>query len=32
VKFLIDKEEEDLLETANALVYNTGIKPDIEKY
>lgn len=32
LKFLLDKEEEDLVETANALVYNTGLKPELEKY
>ncbi|MBC7864119.1 MAG: DUF1987 family protein [Bacteroidia bacterium] len=32
IKFLIDKEDEDLLETARALTYNTGLKHEIEKY
>jgi hypothetical protein len=32
IRFLVDKEDEDLLETSKALVYNTGLKPEIEKY
>jgi len=32
LKMLIDHEEEDLIETANALTFNTGIKPEIISY
>lgn len=32
LKFYIDREEEDLQESANSLVFNTGIKPLIELY
>lgn len=32
LKFFIDKEEEDLQESANSLVFNTGIIPVIELY
>lgn len=32
LKLLIDKEEEDLEETAKALVFNTGITPQVSHY
>lgn len=32
LKFYIDKEEEELQETANSLVFNTGITPQFELY
>jgi len=32
LKFFIDKEEEDLAESANTLVFNTGLTPTIELF
>ena len=32
LKFFIDKEEEDLAESANTLVFNTGLTPVMELF